>query len=282
MPPRVAALAPSGLLAAMPGYMPSAGLGVKLVSVFPENHERGLPGHQALIALFDPGNGAPLALMDGVHITATRTAGASAVAAELLARPDSKSLAILGAGVQGRSHLDAFTRIFDLQEIRIASRNRAHAKAMVDSIDGGHELGLPVRAADSFEEAVHGADIVCLCTDASEPIIQYDWLLPGAHVGSVGFAAEVDPDTVRSGAVFVEWRGAAAQPPPAGARELQGLEPESVTEIGEVLDGVRPGRTSDTQLTLYKSTGHAMEDTAAAALVYAKAKAADVGTFVHV
>jgi ornithine cyclodeaminase/alanine dehydrogenase-like protein (mu-crystallin family) len=266
----------------MPGYLPSAGLGVKLVSVFPENHERGLLGHQALIALFDPANGAPLALMDGIHITATRTAGASAVAAELLARPDSKSLAILGAGVQGRSHLDAFTRIFDLQEIRIASRNRAHAKAMADSIDGSHGLGLTVRAADSFEEAVHRADIVCLCTDASEPIIQYDWLLPGAHVGSVGFAAEVGPDIVSSGAVFVEWRGAAGQPPPAGARELQGMDPESVTEIGEVLDGVRPGRTSDIQITLYKSTGHAMEDTAAAALVYAKAKAVGVGTCVHV
>jgi ornithine cyclodeaminase/alanine dehydrogenase-like protein (mu-crystallin family) len=282
VPPRMAALAPEGLLAAMPGYLPSAGLAVKLVSVFPQNHDRGLPGHQALIALFDPADGRPLALMDGTHITTSRTAGASAVAAQQLARPASKTLAILGAGVQGRSHFDAFARTFDLEEVRIASRNGAHAQALVDSIGRGDTSDATIRRTESFEDAVRGADIVCLCTDSPVPVIEYDWLSPGAHVGSVGFAAELDPETVKEATVFVEWRGAATQSPPAGARELQGLAPESVTEIGEVLEGVRPGRTSEDQITLYKSTGHAIEDAAAAALVFAKAAATRVGTLVEI
>jgi ornithine cyclodeaminase/alanine dehydrogenase-like protein (mu-crystallin family) len=266
----------------MPGYLPSAGLAVKLVSVFPTNHDRGLPGHQALILLFDPSDGSPTALMDGTYITATRTAGASAVATELLARPESKTLAVLGAGVQGKSHVEAISRVFSLEEIRIASRDPAHARSLVDRMRGNPSLGASIRAADTFEEAVRGADIVCLCTDAPEPVIRYEWLSTGTHIGSVGFAAEVDPGTVANSSIFVEWRGAATEGPPAGAGELQSLDPASVTEIGEVLEGLHPGRTSPDQFTLYKSTGHAMEDAAAAALVYQRAKESRMGTNIKV
>jgi alanine dehydrogenase len=277
VPPRVAASATDGILGAMPVHLAGVALGAKLVSVFPGNHRLGRPSHQALIALFDPADGTPLALMDGTRITAARTGAAAAVAARALARPDATVLAILGAGVQGRSHLDAFPLVRDFREIRVASRTPGRADALAE----GHPLA---RAAGSFEEAVDGADVVCCCTDAREPVLEAGWLAPGAHVSSVGgtFGPELDPATVRSGRVFVEWRGAVTSPPPAGAHDLQGLDPATVTEIGEVLAGTRPGRTAPDQLTVYKSTGHAVEDAAAADLVYRRAVEAGAGTRVAI
>jgi len=277
VPPRVAAQAEGGILGAMPVHLPGTALATKLVSVFPGNHARGRPSHQALIAMFDPADGTPLAVLDGTRITAARTGAAAAVAAGALARPGAAVLAILGAGVQGRAHLDAFPRVRDFREIRVASRTPGHAEALA----GGHPLA---RAAGSFEEAVAGADVVCCCTDAREPILEAGWLAPGVHVSSVGgtFGPELDPAIVRNGRVFVEWRGAAANPPPAGAHELQGLDPATLTEVGEVLAGTRPGRTADGELTVYKSTGHAVEDAAAADLVYRRALASGAGVRVSI
>jgi alanine dehydrogenase len=121
--------------------------------------------------------------------------------------------------------------------------------------------------------------VVACCTDAREPVIRREWLKPGAHVSSVGgtFGPEIDPETVAAGKVFVEWRGAATNAPPAGAHELQGMDAGTITEVGEVLAGTRPGRTSDRDLTIYKSTGHAVEDAATASLVYARALAQGTG-----
>jgi ornithine cyclodeaminase/alanine dehydrogenase-like protein (mu-crystallin family) len=273
VPPRIGArITDLGLMGAMAGYVPGVALEVKLVSVFPGNHGRGIPSHQALIALFDETDGRPLALMDGTHITAMRTGGTAAVAARALARDDAKVLAILGAGVQGASHLETFTRIRDFDEIRVSSRDGSKASALA-------ALHPKARVAASFEEAVRGADIVACCTDAREPVIRRDWLAPGVHVSSVGgtFGPELDPVTVGAAKVFVEWRGAALNAPPAGAHELQGLDADAITEIGEVLAGTRPGRTSRDDITVYKSTGHAVEDAAAARLVYDRAKAEGVG-----
>jgi alanine dehydrogenase len=273
VPPRSAVRVPDlGLLGTMPGYVPGTALEVKLVSVFPGNHERGLPTHQALIALFDERNGAPLALMDGTYITAMRTGGTAAVAARTLAREDARVLAILGAGVQGGSHLKTFPRVRDFKEIRIASRDHAKAGSLASSHPGAY-------AVKSFEDAVRGADVVACCTDAREPILKREWLSPGVHVSAVGgtFGPELDAETVAGAEVFVEWRGAATNAPPAGAYELQGLDPATLTEVGEVLSGMRPGRTSRDQITLYKSTGHAVEDAATARLVYDRARAEGVG-----
>jgi ornithine cyclodeaminase/alanine dehydrogenase-like protein (mu-crystallin family) len=270
VPPRTVARAPGGFLGSMPGYLPGTALEAKLVAVFPANHERGLPSHQALIALFDEETGAPLCVMDGTVITAARTGATAAVAARALARPDARTLAILGAGVQGRSHLDAFPYMFELEEIRVASRDRRHAEALA-------ELDPRARAVGSFEEAVRGADLVCCCTDADEPVLLRDWLEPGTHVSSVGVGREVDAATVRAASIFVEWRGAAENPPPTGSAELQGLDPSTIAEIGEVLAGANPGRRSADELTLYKSTGHAVEDAAAARLVFDRASAEGVG-----
>lgn len=270
-PPRSAAVAPAGLVATMPAHLPGAGVSVKLVSVYPGNDAHGLPSHQALITVFDEDTGTPLAVLDGTHITAVRTGAAAAVAADAMARPDARVLAILGAGVQGRSHLDAFPRIRDFTDIRIASRTTEHAVALAEE----HPAA---RAVGSFEEAVTGADVVCCCTDAHDPIVRAPWLSPGAHVGSVGSGRELDPELVRANRVFVEWRGAAQNPPPAGAHELQGLDPAAITEVGEVLGGTRPGRTSAEQITVYKSTGHAVQDAAAARLVLDRALRTGRGT----
>ncbi len=273
VPARVGAFAPAGLLGAMPGYLPDAGLMVKLVSVFPANRAHDLPSHQALIGVFDADVGTPLAIMDGIHITAARTAATSAVAARALARPDARVLAILGAGAQGAAHLDAFGRIADFDEIRVASRTRQNAVALA-------ARDPRAMVADSPDQAVRGADVVCCCTDAREAVLQASWLAPGTHVGSVGTGAELDHDTMSAAAVFVEWRGAVTNPPPAGAVELQGRDPDTVTEVGEVLGGTRPGRQSEEELTVYKSTGHAVEDAAAAALVYREAIRRGIGTAV--
>ena len=246
VPARIAARGPDGLLGAMPGYVPGSGLGAKLVAVFPGAQ----PSHRALIALFDERDGTPLAVMDGEQITAMRTAAASAISVKLLARPDAQVLAIIGAGVQGQTHAALVPRVRRFREVRIASRSKP---------------GL------GFEEAVEGADVVCLCTDAPGPVIRAGWIEPGCHVTSVGFHAEVPADLVSRASVFVEWRAAASSPPPAGASELQGIDPASVTELGEVLAGTRPGRRSNREITLYKSTGFAMEDVVAARLVYDRA-----------
>jgi ornithine cyclodeaminase/alanine dehydrogenase-like protein (mu-crystallin family) len=270
VPPRTVARTPDGFLGSMPGYLPGT-LEAKLVAVFPGNHDRGLPSHQALIALFDEESGVPLCVMDGTVITAVRTGASAAVAARALAREGASSLAVLGAGVQGRSHLDAFPRLFELDDIRVASRDPRHAQTLA----GSHPKA---RAVGSFEEAVRGADVVCCCTDADEPVLSQAWLEPGAHVSSVGVGAEVDEATVRASSIFVEWRGAAENPPPTGSVELQGLDPASIAEIGEVFAGSHPGRRSDDELTLYKSTGHAVEDAAAARQVFDRASADGVGT----
>jgi len=260
VPPRVAAFTPDGFLAAMPGYVDGV-LAAKLVALFPEAE----PSHQALIAVFDPKTGTPLAVTDGTHITAVRTGASSAVATRAVARDDARVLTILGAGVQGRSHLDAVRLVRDFEEVRIASRTFEHAQALAE------EHG--ATAVESFEEAVRGADVVCCCTHASEPILRREWLSPGMHVTSVGAALdgpELDPETVRAGLLCVESR-VAFEPPPAGSFELQGLDPNDAVELGEVLAGTRPGRADEEQITVYKSMGHAVEDAAAAALVLERA-----------
>jgi ornithine cyclodeaminase/alanine dehydrogenase-like protein (mu-crystallin family) len=272
VPPRVGARSGSGLLAAMPGYVAGVALETKLVTVFPGNHSRGLPSHQALIAVFDEETGRPLALMDGTYITAVRTAAASALSARLLARPEAAVLAILGAGVQGRSHLEAMQRVADFHEVRIASRSLDHAQALASSSPRA-------RAMQSFEEAVLGADVVCCCTDSSQPVLQFSWLSPGTHVTSVGSnqtGPELDAETVRRGRLFVESR-VAFQPPPAGAAELVGVDPKRAAELGEVIAGSAPGRQDPDEVTVYKSMGHAVEDAAAAGLVYRKAQREGAG-----
>ena len=273
VPPRTAAFSPSGFLGAMPGYVDGI-LEAKLVAVFPENHDRGLPSHQALITLFDGDTGEPLALLDGTYITAMRTAAASALSARLLARADAEVLTVLGAGVQGASHLKMLQRVRDFREIHIASRTLENSQALARSVGAA--------ATDDFEAAVRAADVVCVCTDATTPVIDGSWLSPGMHVTSVGASprgGELDRATVTAGLLVVESR-VAFEAPPAGAFELHGMDPSDGVELGDIISGAHPGRTSEDEITVYKSMGHAMEDAVAARLVYDAAIAQGGGTYV--
>jgi ornithine cyclodeaminase len=284
MPQRVAAVIPEldAFLGAMPAYLPSAGvLACKLVDVFPRNAERGLHTHQAVIVCFDPRDGSPVALMDGTGITAQRTAAGSALATRLLARDDSRVLAVVGSGVQARSHLEYVTRIRTFEEIRVAGRTPERVSALAAALTAA---GRPVIPAASIEEAVGGADVVCLCTHAAEPVIRRDWLADGVHVNSVGFntaGPEVDAGTVRDALVVVEHRASSLAPPPSGPVDLQGLEPQDVVELGELVAGLHPGRSSPRQLTLYRSGGVAVQDAAAAGLVLDRARGAARGRIVE-
>src|SRR5207247_1381193 len=184
-PPRCSALGGerAGLPAAMPAYLPSAGaLTPKLVSLFPRHPAR--PTHQAVIVVFDPANGTPVALMDGEAITAARTAAGSALATELLARSDAAVLAVIGTGVQARAHLRAVTRVRTFREVRVAGHDAAKARALADDARGWLG-GITLRAATSYAEAIAGADVVSATTHSPEPVVRREWLSPGAHVTSV-------------------------------------------------------------------------------------------------
>jgi alanine dehydrogenase len=275
MPPRIAAMVQErqGLLGVMPAYLPSAGLACKLVTLFPQNIDRHT--HQAVIVVFDRENGTPLAVMDGTYITATRTAAGSALATRLLAREDAEVLALLGTGVQARSHARALPRVRAFSEIRVAGRDRSRAEGLAE------EIGPHARAVSSYEEAIRGSDVVAATTHATEPVVRREWLSPGVHVNSVGLnpsGREVDEQTVADAVLVVESRESALAPPPAGAPELVGVSPVDVhAELGELVAGTKPRRSSQDEITLYKSVGVAVQDVAAAALVLADAKERSVG-----
>ncbi len=286
MPPRAVAVVqepdrpPRGGLAAMPTYLPSAGvLAAKLVAVFPGNAQAGLPTHEALIAVFDATTGRPTALLDGTYITAARTAAGSALATRLLARADAAVLAILGTGAQARMHARLMLRERSWAEVRIAGRDATRAAALPAELSA--ELGVPIVARGSIREALKDADVACATTSAPEPEVRREWLLDGTHVNSVGFSQhgpEVDAATVAEALLVVESRAVALAPFPIGPHDLRGplrdgiIGPDHIhAEIGELVLGRQVGRTSPRQITLYKSVGVAVQDAAAAALVLASA-----------
>jgi alanine dehydrogenase len=271
-PTRQEVMAQSGSFLIMPAWQPQSHAAVKMVSLFHGNHQIGLPAHQTLVSLFDAQTGTPLAVMNGDPITALRTAGATALSVRLLARQKARVLTILGTGVQGKAHAQMLPHVRDFQEIRIASRQFDHTQQLAAIIPQAHPVA-------SFEEAVRGADVVCLCSSSAAPIISADWLSPGTHVTSVGFmppGGELSRDVIAQGRIFVETR-LACEPAPVGCSELAGLNPEHVTELGEVLLGLRPGRQSDQEITVYKAMGHAVEDLVTANLIYQRAKQQGVG-----
>jgi len=279
------------LLAAMPGYVAGAGgngeaLGAKLVSVYPANTARGLESHYGAVIVYDPETGRPAALMDGTFITTARTAAVSAVSVQQLARPDAAELAIIGAGVQGRAHLWALAGSRPFREARIASRTAEHARALAES--AGPHLPFRVRAVANVRAAVEGADVIVTATSAAEPVLQRGWLKPGTHIVAVGSstpeARELDSETVRDALLVVDSRAGALNE--AGdiltpLREGLIAETHVHAELGELLAGTRPGRTSAEQLTLYKSLGLAVQDVAAARLALDRARAAGAGTRVR-
>ncbi len=266
IPPRNQAIAPKGVLVGMPAYMPNQFMSVKLVSVFHENHKQNIPDHQATITLFDSETGTPIAFMDGETITALRTAAGAILSIKMLARKNIKTIAIIGAGVLGKSHLRMIGTLSGIKKIWIASRNISEAQAVAARASNAE-------TADSVRQAVSNADVVCLCTSSFEPVIKAEWLKEGTHITSVGYrppGGELPRDLIENSRVFVESK-IAFSPPPVGSAELQGLDSTFGTELGEILLNQKPGRKNELETTIYKSMGHAMEDLVAANLVYAKA-----------
>jgi alanine dehydrogenase len=293
MPERIAALVPEhgGLLGAMPGYVPSReALVSKLVTLFPRNAGTPTPTHQAVIVAFDPQTGSPTALLDGTEITAARTGACSALSVRLLAPEEASALAVLGTGVQARSHTLAVVRVRPISEVRVAGRDFAKAKALASQLRA--EIGLSVEAVDSYGRAIENADIVCATTHSVEPVVRRQWVAPGTHITSVGHnptGREVDDETVVDSLVCVESRRTALAPPPAGSNDL--VEPINAgkigpdhihAELGELVAGTKAGRILPDQITLYKSAGVAVQDAVATVLVLEAARAAGAGLEVTV
>lgn len=271
------------LFATMPAFAknPNA-LGAKLVTVFERNHERGLPSHLASIVLLDPETGALQALMDGRYITEARTAAVSAVSSRLLARKTAASLAIIGTGVQAGSHLEALSAIHKFRSVTVWSPTKAHRDAFVTNLVQTRFV-TNLKAVEHAGEAVVGADVIVLVTSSPTPVIENGWVKPGAHVISVGACRptqrEMDPDLVARARVFVDSKKAALVESGdivQGIKEGRFSPDHVIAEIGELVNGAA-GRRSDTEVTIFKSLGMAVEDVTAAALAYERAVEKNVG-----
>jgi alanine dehydrogenase len=255
-------------------------LGAKLVTVFGSNAARGLDTHQAAIVLLDPDTGALRGLLDGRYITEARTAAVSAVSSRLLARSTASSLAIIGTGVQARSHLEALSRVHRLRSVTVWSPNADRRRRFAEQMSGA---ACPVKAVDHAGEAVVGADVIVLATSSPTPVVDNGWVKPGAHVIGVGACRptqrEMDPELVTRGRLFVDSRQAAlveAGDVVLGIQE-QRISPEHiVAELGEVAGGAT-GRRSDQEVTIFKSLGLAVEDVTAADLAYRRAVERGIG-----
>ncbi len=266
-----------GALGMMPGYLGNiATMGLKVVSVFAGNHGTEFDSHQGAVLIFETKHGQLLAIVDASEITAIRTAGVSGVATRLLAREDAHNLAILGSGVQARSHLAAMLVARPIRQVRIWSRNADHARKFATSV--AKQYGIPVEAMSSVEQAVNKADLICTTTAAPQPILLGEWIAPGAHINAVGssvaFTRELDTAAVVKSRLFVDRRestlneaGDFLMPKQEGAIS----DDHILGEIGEVLLGKRVGRGSPDEITLFKSLGLAVEDIAAAHYIYQQA-----------
>ena len=277
----------SGFLGLMPGYIaPARGeggaLGMKAVSVFPGNAKRGIDTHQGAVLLFEADTGRLSALMDGAAITAIRTAAVSGVATDVLARADADELAILGAGVQARSHMEAIAATRPLRRVRIWSRNGEHAAALASELRSRFQV--PIDVAASPETAVQAADIIATVTASVEPILERRWLKEGVHINAVGSSIptsrEIDTATMAAARLFVDRRESALAE--AGdllmaVREGAVTDDHIVAELGDVIIGKDPGRRSPAELTLFKSLGLAVEDVASAAYIVRRARETGTG-----
>ncbi len=273
----------AGYLGLMPAYLRAQeAVGAKAVTFYPNNAAKDLPTHLAVILLWDSRTGDLLAIMDGRFITEVRTAATSAAATQALARRDAGTLAILGAGVQARSHLDAMPLVRPVQQVRVWSRTPASVQRLIAEMQP--RAGVRLRACATAEEAVRGADIIVTATSATAPVLRGTWITDGAHINAVGAPRpdwrELDSDAVRRARVFVDSHaGALAE---AGDLLLPVAEGEITKdhirgEIGDVLAGRIPGRTGEREVTLFKSLGMAVEDVATAHFVYTRAREKGVG-----
>jgi len=277
-----------GVMAMMPTFCarPSPLFGLKAICVFPGNAAISKDAHQGGVMLFDGNTGEPLALVNASAITAIRTAAVSGLATRLLAREAAGDLAIIGAGVQARPHLIAMNCVRPLRRVRIASHSFVSAQTFANEMQP--HCAILIEPVETAAAAVRGADIIVTATTSRDPVLNREWISSGAHINAIGTyspkAREVDTATIVAATMFVDRRESALNE--AGDYLIPANEgaigPEHIrADLGEVLTGVHPGRTSPGEITLFKSLGLAIEDLAAAALVYQKAREANAGSWVE-
>jgi ornithine cyclodeaminase/alanine dehydrogenase-like protein (mu-crystallin family) len=281
----------AGLVALMPSYASGAeedeaAYGLKAICITPANPAAGLDTHQGVVLLSSGRTGEPLALLNASAVTEIRTAAVSVIATELLARKDADVLAVIGAGVQARAHILALDQARPLREIRLAGRHRASAEQLAASVR--ELIRPPLRVCDGVAEAVDGAGIVVTATSSAEPVLRGEWLRPGSHVNAVGAclptARELDGPAMAAGVLFADRRESLLAE--AGdyviAASEGAVSPASVrAELGEVLAGRAPGRTSDDEITIFESLGLAVEDLAAARCAYLTATETGAGSWIE-
>jgi ornithine cyclodeaminase/alanine dehydrogenase-like protein (mu-crystallin family) len=275
----------AGFMALMPSYAPAAGYGLKAIAITPGNPARGLDSHQGGVMLFAAGTGEPLALVNASALTEIRTAAVSAVATDLLARADATELAIIGTGVQGQAHARALAATRPLTVIRLTGRDAGRCQQVAAALTA--ELGLPVTASASPQEAVQGAGIVVTATTSPRPVLRREWLAPGTHINAVGACVpgdrEIDTATMGDATLVADSRESLVNE--AGDYLLAVKEgaalAQAPSELGELLTGAVPGRRDDAEITLFKSLGLAAEDLMAAHYVYEQAKHRGAGTPAH-
>jgi ornithine cyclodeaminase len=275
-----------GLLGLMPAYRGGerGAFGLKAICVFPDNPSQGKDAHQGAVILFSRETGEMLALMNASEITAIRTAAVSAVATRLLAREDARELAIIGAGVQARTHLVALACVRSIKRARVSARSFEHAERLAREMQPS--ISFPIEPVETNEAAVRDADLIVTATSSLTPVIKKDWISRGAHINAIGTHAansrEIDSGTMAVARILVDRRESALNE--AGDYLLAAKEgvvgPEDiVAEVGELLIGTKSGRTSSTEITLFKSLGLAIEDVACAEYLYRKAQSKSAGTW---
>ncbi|HUS12423.1 MAG TPA: ornithine cyclodeaminase family protein [Pyrinomonadaceae bacterium] len=280
-----------GVMGLMPAYMSTgiidyqAAFGLKAICVFPGNPAKGKDAHQGAVLLFSAETGELLAMMNASAITAIRTAAVSGVATDLLATPGACNLAIIGSGVQARSHLRAISEVRSLKRCRIASRHFGHAQPFAEELR--QEFSFALEPVETIEAALDAADLIVTATTAVEPIVKRQWISAGAHLNVVGSstpkAREVDSETMAAASLFVDRRESTIN---EAGDYLQAAhdgvigQDHILAEIGEVLKGDKPGRTSPEEITLFKSLGIAIEDLFAAEYLNREAQKRNVGTWV--
>jgi ornithine cyclodeaminase/alanine dehydrogenase-like protein (mu-crystallin family) len=277
----------SGLLGLMPGFLGDPkSFGLKVVAVMPGNHGTPYDSHQGVVMLFGVEHGEPLAVIDASAITAIRTAAASGAATDALARADAEDLALIGSGVQARTHLAAMKVVRPLKRVRVWSRSRANADRFAR--EESAVAGVPIEVGRTAEETVRDADLVCTTTSSKEPVLEGGWLSPGAHVNAVGAcfpsSRELDTEAVRRARLYTDSRESCVNE--AGdfliPREEGAItDAHLVGEVGEVLLGRVPGRRSSDEITIYESLGVAVEDLAAAHAIHRRALETGAGTWLE-
>jgi len=276
-----------GALGMMPAYMKDINaMGLKVLTLFPGNHDTQYDSHQGAVLLCEATHGCLLAIMDATAITAIRTAAVSGLATKLLAREDAHDLAILGTGTQARTHLEAMLLVREITRVRVWSRNAGHARKFAEYESQRYRI--KIEAVETARDAIAGADIICTTTAAKEPIVLGDWLNPGAHINAVGactpITRELDTNAMLKAHLIVDRRESALNeagdfliPKKEGALDDTHIR----GELGEILLGQIHGRTSPEQITLFKSLGLAIEDLASAQHIYTKMAAKGAGTWIE-